>query len=81
MADMPIRIYTQPTCQACQRLKKYLTEKGIAYHERDITTDEQAFADLQKLGLTTTPVIFIGKDMIVGFDQSRLEQLLSQPTL
>jgi glutaredoxin len=74
-------IYTQPTCQACQRLKKYLSEKGIAYQERDITTDEQAFADLQKLGLTTTPIIFIGNEMIVGFDQLQLDQLLSQTTL
>jgi glutaredoxin len=77
----PLIIYTQPTCQACERLKKYLTQKGIAYQERDITTDEQAFAELQKLGLTTTPVIFIGNAMIVGFDQPRLEQLLAQPAL
>lgn len=74
-------IYTQPTCQACQRLKMYLKQRGIVYQERDITIDEQALADLQKLGLTTTPVIFTGDRMMVGFDQTKLEQWLSQPAL
>lgn len=33
-------------------------------------------AELQKLGIMTTPVTVVDGEMIVGFDQARLEELL-----
>ncbi|MEO8610133.1 MAG: glutaredoxin family protein [Chloroflexota bacterium] len=76
MEHPPITVYTQPTCQACHRLKNFLAQKGVEYRQLDITADEEAFAQLQHLGFTTTPVILIGSEVIVGFDQPKLEQLL-----
>lgn len=80
MTQPSITIYTQPTCQACHRLKAYLKQKGIEYHERNVSEDETAFAKLQQLGASTTPVIVVGNEVIVGFDQAKLERLLSQET-
>lgn len=72
-----ITIYTQPTCQDCIRLKRYLKQRGITYRDRDVTSDEEAFAEHQRFGVSTTPVIVIGDEIIVGFNQARLETLLS----
>ncbi len=57
-------------------MKEFLSRKGIAYVERDISRDEQALDELSKLGYMTTPVIKIDGEVVVGFDQKRLEVLL-----
>ena len=53
-----------------------LSRKGIAYVDRDISRDEQALDELSKLGYMTTPVTKIDGDVVIGFDQKRLEALL-----
>lgn len=78
MSYLPITIYTQPTCQTCHRLKKFLVQKSIEYRERDVTKDEEALAELQRLGFSSTPILLIGGEIVVGFDQAKLERLLSQ---
>ena len=49
----------------------------MAYVDRDISSDEQALAELSGLGYLTTPVIKINGSVVVGFDQKRLEALLA----
>jgi glutaredoxin len=57
-------------------VKEFLSRKGVAYTERDISRDEQALDELSKLGYMTTPVTKIDGDVVIGFDQKRLEALL-----
>lgn len=44
--------------------------------DRDLSTDEAALSELQKLGYMTTPVTVINGEVVVGFDVPRLEKLL-----
>lgn len=60
----------------CNRTKEFLSKKGVLFTERDVSTDEKALAELENLGYRTTPVILIGDEVVVGFDQKRLEDLL-----
>ena len=60
----------------CDQAKEYLSQKGIAFQERDIAKDPTALADLKKLGYMTTPVIVIDSAVIVGFDADKIEQSL-----
>ncbi len=39
--------------------------------------DETALSDLEKLAVMTTPVTVIDGEVVIGFDQTRLEALLS----
>jgi glutaredoxin len=57
-------------------VKEFLSRKGVAYTERDISRDEQALDELSKLGYMTTPVTKIDGDVVIGFDEKRLEALL-----
>ncbi len=57
-------------------MKEFLSRKGITYVERDISRDERALAELSKIGYMTTPVTKIDGEVVVGFDQKRLEALL-----
>ncbi len=60
----------------CNRAKEFLSQKGVPFTEWDVSTDEKALAELERLGYRTTPVIVIDGEVVVGFDQKRLEELL-----
>ena len=61
----------------CQRTKEFLSQKGVPFEEKDVTGDPSALDELQKLGLMTTPVTLINGEVVIGFDQKKLEKLLS----
>ena len=63
----------------CNQAKEYLSQKSIAFQERDIAQDPGALADLKKLGYMTTPVIVIDGSLIVGFDEEKIDQALEGP--
>ncbi len=60
----------------CNRTKEFLSQKGIVFEERDVSKDEAALEQLQERGLMTTPVTFVGDEVVVGFDQKKLAALL-----
>jgi glutaredoxin 3 len=60
----------------CNRVKEFLSQKGVQFVERDISQDESALADLEALGAMATPVTVIHSQVVIGFDKVRLEQLL-----
>ena len=57
-------------------MKEFLSQNQIQYTERNVAADETAFAELEKLGYMTTPVILIDGEVVVGFDRPKLENLL-----
>ena len=42
--------------------------------------DETALSELEQLGVFTTPVTVVDGEVVVGFDQARLEALLGAET-
>ena len=62
----------------CSRVKEFLSQKGIAYTDRDVSTDETALNEQTELGVFSTPVVKINGEVVVGFDRKRLEALLGQ---
>ena len=60
----------------CQRTKEYLSQKGIPFLDRDVTTDQSAFDELQRLHAMTTPVTLIEGEVIIGFDPEKIDRAL-----
>lgn len=60
----------------CNRTKEFLSQRGIAFEERDVSKDDAALEELQKRGVMTTPVTLIDDQVVVGFDQKQLAELL-----
>lgn len=58
----------------CDRTEEFLRENGVEFTTRDIARDEEAFAELERLGTMTTPVTVVGDEVIVGFDRERLRR-------
>ena len=61
-------------------MKEFLSQKGVAFVERDVAQDETALSELEQLGVFTTPVTVVDGEVVVGFDQARLEALLGAET-
>ena len=57
-------------------MKEFLSQRGVPFIERDVSQDEDALAELEALGVMTTPVTVIDGEMVIGFDRPKLEQLL-----
>ena len=45
--------------------------------ERNVIADQEAMAELEKIGVMTTPVTVIDGEVVVGFDRRKLEELLA----
>jgi glutaredoxin 3 len=75
--DKKITVYGTPTCPYCSRAKQFLKENNIAFEDVDVSKD-QARADemIDKSGQMGVPVLDIGGEIIVGFDQASIRKAL-----
>jgi glutaredoxin 3 len=72
-----VTIYSTPTCHFCQMTKDFLKEKGIDFTEHNVAQDlEKRQEMIQKSGQMGVPVIYIGDELIIGFDKERLATTL-----
>ncbi len=70
-------IYTTPTCIWCARTKEFFKQNHVSYKEMNVAGDTKvAHEMIQKSGQMGVPVIDIGGEIVVGFDESRLRKLL-----
>lgn len=71
-------VYTSSTCPYCTMAKDYLTEKDVAFEEKNVQIDKEARSELMAKGYTGVPVIVIDDEEIVGFDKAKLDSLLNK---
>lgn len=66
---MKTRVYTKNYCPFCQMAKSLLTNKGIEFEEIYLGNDVEKMMELaKKTGMKTVPQIFIGDQLIGGYD-------------
>jgi glutaredoxin 3 len=76
--DKQVTIYSTPTCHFCHMAKDFFSEKGVQYTEYNVANDlEKRKEMMEKSGQMGVPVITVGDELIVGYDQERLAQLLA----
>lgn len=72
-----VTIYSTPTCGYCKMAKAYFQENNVQYTEKDVSVDAAARDEMvQKSGQLGVPVIDIDGTLVVGFDKSKLAELL-----
>ncbi|WP_412178688.1 glutaredoxin family protein [Sedimentibacter sp.] len=71
-----IKIYSSNACSNCTAAKEFIKEKGYEYEEKNVSTDPAARKELISMGYMGVPVIMIDEDVVVGFNKSKLEELL-----
>ena len=77
MADKKVVIYSTPTWPYCHQAKEYLSQKGVPFTEHNVAADrEKAKEMIEKSKQMGVPVIIIGDEVMVGFNQAKLDSLL-----
>lgn len=71
-------IYSTPSCHFCQAAKAFFGENGVTYEEFNVAEDAEKRQEMIDMtGQMGVPVIRIGNDVIVGFDEGKLRELLA----
>lgn len=75
--SVKVKIYSTPSCIYCNMVKDWFKENKIEYEEFNVAEDEKKRKEMiEKTGHMAVPVIEIGDEIILGFDQKRLSELL-----
>jgi glutaredoxin-like YruB-family protein len=76
-AGKRVTVYSTPTCSWCNTLKAWLKKNNISYSDIDVSRDQNAAEALVKRsGQQGVPQTEINGQIVVGFDQRKLKELL-----
>ncbi len=76
---MDVIVYTTPTCAYCYQAKELLSRQKVPFVEKNVAADRRAAMEMvQVSGQQGVPVITMDGQVVVGFNQPRLMQLLNQ---
>ncbi len=79
-----VTVYSTSWCGVCAKAKAYLRERKVPFVERDVEKDESALAELgekarrAKVQPQGVPVIDVYGELMLGFDEARLSQMLEK---
>lgn len=72
-----VTIYSTPTCHFCHAAKEFMTENKVEFTDNDVSTDAEKRQEMIEMtGQMGVPVIRIDDDVIVGFDEAKVKELL-----
>jgi len=70
-------VYSTPTCPYCVVAKEFLKDNNIEFEAKDVAVDEAARKEmLEKTGQMGVPVVDIDGEIIIGFNEGRIRELL-----
>jgi len=70
-------IYSTKTCPFCIAAKEFFKKNKIKYKNYDVNTNKKAAEEMiKKSGQQGVPVIFVDEEMVLGFNEGKLTELL-----
>ncbi len=73
-----VTIYSTPTCHFCHAAKDFFAANDIKFTDYNVATDlEKRKEMIAKSSQMGVPVITIGDELTVGFDEAKLKELLA----
>ncbi len=75
--DTQVTIYSTPSCHFCHAAKDFFDEQNVSYTDIDVAADiEKRKEMIDMTGQMGVPVIRIGDDVVVGFDERKIREIL-----
>lgn len=70
---MNIRLFIKPWCPWCHQAVQWLDAHGIRYETLDVTSDPEAYQEMQEIsGQTMAPVIDVDGKILADFGATEL---------
>ncbi len=75
--DKTVTIYSTPVCHFCHAAKEFFTENKVVFTDYDVAADAEKRQEMIEItGQMGVPVIRIGDDVVIGFEEPKLRELL-----
>ena len=75
--EKKITVYFTDTCHFCHQLMDFLKENNIEFESKNVGTDTEARKEMMDAsGQMGVPVSVIGDDVVVGFNEPVIRELL-----
>ncbi len=62
--EAPIRVFWQPWCTSCLRVREFLSSRGVDFDSVNVLEGEDGLADLRRLGAQSVPVVSRGDEFV-----------------
>jgi len=73
-----VTIYSTPTCHFCGLAKTFFKDNNVPFTDYNVLEQPDKRQEMvERSGQMGVPVIFIGDDMVIGFDESKIRSLLN----
>lgn len=75
-----VEIYSTASCHFCHMAKEWMTSKNVSFTDYNVGEDQDKRKEMIEMtGQLGVPVIKIGNDVMIGFNQEKMEKLLGIP--
>ncbi len=72
-----VEIFSTPTCHFCHLAKDWLTSKNIPFEDYNVAENLEKRKEMVEMtGQLGVPVIRIGEDVMIGFNQAQMAKIL-----
>ena len=72
-----VEIYSTESCHFCHLAKEWLTAKNIPFTDYNVGQDQEKRKEMVEMtGQLGVPVIKIGMDVMIGFNEGKMAELL-----
>lgn len=72
-----VQIYTTDTCHFCHLAKEFFKANNVDYEEINVTRDVAKQQEMiNKSGQMGVPIIDVGGEIVIGFNERKLRELL-----
>lgn len=76
--DTNVQIYSTPSCHFCHAAKDFFTANNVEFTDHDVAADVDKRQEMIEMtGQMGVPVIRIGDDVVVGFDEAKVKEILN----
>lgn len=74
-----VKIYSTPSCHFCHMAKDYFNDNDIKYTDFNVAEDADKRTEMvEKTGQMGVPVIDIGGEIVIGFNEAKIKELLAK---
>ena len=75
--EKTVTIYSTPVCHFCHMAKDFFKENNVNFTDYDVASDAEKRQEMIEMtNQMGVPVIRIGDDVVIGFDEGKLRELL-----
>jgi glutaredoxin 3 len=72
-----VSIYSTPSCTYCKSAKEFFTENNVQFQEYNVADDMVRRQEMiERSGQMGVPVIIIDQNIVVGYNKTKLTELL-----